>query len=222
MTIPFKTFSRYIQEAGPSSIHLTTNTSQFAEPTANQIPSVADDTYFGGVGFGSAGWGKKNLEPEENPMYRYFNTNISNAAIQTRTAFKLLRATPGLLDDESEEDEDDENSPIGGDRKSFVDKSEEEEGEGEGMSSIPGMNTDALYFGDPGDDETLENIHKAALLKQRRARERWEHMKSWVTSFGLSPEVQSKITTSTTVLGVSTPAILQAMKDQQSSKRETK
>jgi hypothetical protein len=98
---------------------------------------------------------------------------------------------------------------------SFILTGDEGEGELDGDTSggdYSGMTTDALYFGDPGDDETKKNIYRAALAKQKDAQARWKQLKTWVTSFGVDPKIQSKITSSTTVLGVNTPSIMKNLK----------
>ena len=101
---------------------------------------------------------------------------------------------------DGEDDEDDEEDD------------EDDEEDDEELNQIPGINTDALYFGDPGDDETKKNIYRAALAHQKDAQARWNQLKTWVTSFGVDPKIQSKITSTTTVLGVNTPSIMKNLK----------
>lgn len=123
-----------------------------------------------------------------------------------------IRGSSGFGDGEDDEDTED-------DEEDDEDDEDDEEDEDE-LNRIPGMNTDALYFGDPGDDETKKNIYRAAMAHQKDAQARWNQLKTWVTSFGLDPKIQSKITTSTTVLGVNTPAIMKDL--QKNSKKDKK
>ena len=214
MTIPFKTFSKHLAEKAAGNI---ANVSVFDGSVAEKggIFSAGDLASFGG-----AGWGGSNSNPKDNPMYKYFTTNITNANTKTKDTIGLLRATPGLLstaldDDDGSLDDDDGGNETGGLPSFIMTGDEGQEGEG----GYSGMNTDALYFGDPGDDETKKNIYRAAMAHQKDAQARWKQLKTWVTSFGLDPKIQSKITTSTTVLGVNTPSI---MKDLQKNSKKDK
>jgi hypothetical protein len=251
MTISFKTFSKHLTEKASANVSVFDG-------------SVADKGRIFSAGdlasFGTAGWGGINSNPKDNPMYKYFATNISNANTQTKSTLNLLRATPGLMSDVLGDGdgslEDDENETGGlpsfilpgdegqegelggdasgggysgmttssirgssgfGDGEDEDDTDDEEDDEDdeeddEELNQIPGMNTDALYFGDPGDDETKKNIYRAALAHQKDAQARWKQLKTWVTSFGVDPKIQSKITSTTTVLGVNTPSIMKNLK----------
>ena len=208
MTIPFKTFSKHLTEKAAANVSI------FDGEVAGKgkIFSAGDLASFGG-----AGWGGTNSNPKDNLMYKYFATNISNANIKTKLTLNLLRATPGLMSDvlgDGEGSSDDGENETGG-LLSFMLTGDEGEGELDGDASggdYLGMTTDALYFGDPGDDETKKNIYRAALAKQKDAQARWKQLKTWVTSFGVDPKIQSKITSSTTVLGVNTPSIMKNLK----------
>jgi hypothetical protein len=208
MTIPFKLFSKHLTEKAAANVSVFDG----AVADKGRIFSAGDL-----ASFGTAGWGGTNSNPKDNPMYKYFATNISNANTQTKLTFNLLRATPGLMSDvlrDGEGSSDDGENETGG-LPSFILTGDEGEGELDGDASggdYSGMTTDALYFGDPGDDETKKNIYRAALAKQKDAQARWKQLKTWVTSFGVDPKIQSKITSSTTVLGVNTPSIMKNLK----------
>jgi len=209
MTIPFKTFSKHLTEKAGANVSVFDGSEAGGK---GRIFSAGDLASFGG-----AGWGGTNSNPKDNPMYKYFATNISNANTQTKLTLNLLRATPGLMSDvlrDGEGSSDDGGNETGG-LPSFILTGDEGEGELDGDASggdYSGMTTDALYFGDPGDDETKKNIYRAALAKQKDAQARWKQLKTWVTSFGVDPKIQSKITSSTTVLGVNTPSIMKNLK----------
>jgi hypothetical protein len=208
MTIPFKLFSKHLTEKASANVSVFDG----AVADKGRIFSAGDL-----ASFGTAGWGGSNSNPKDNPMYKYFATNISNANIKTKLTLNLLRGTPGLMSDVLRDGEgslDDGENETGG-LPSFILTGDEGEGELDGDASggdYLGMTTDALYFGDPGDDETKKNIYRAALAKQKDAQARWKQLKTWVTSFGVDPKIQSKITSSTTVLGVNTPSIMKNLK----------
>lgn len=223
MTIPFKTFSKHLAEKASANVSVFDGT----VADKGRIFSAGDL-----ASFGAAGWGGSNSNPKDNPMYKYFTTNITNANTKTKDTVNLLKATPGLLstalDDDGSLDDDDGGNETGGLPSFIMPGDEGQEGElggdvGAGSASdgggYLGMTTDALYFGDPGDDETKKNIYRAAMAHQKDAQARWKQLKTWVTSFGLDPKIQSKITTTTTVLGVNTPAI---MKDLQKNSKKDK
>jgi len=255
MTISFKTFSKHLTEKASANVSVFDG----AVADKGRIFSAGDL-----ASFGTAGWGGSNSNPKDNPMYKYFATNISNANTQTKNTLGLLRATPGLMSDvlgdgDGEEDdtntnggqgvifkaiqtgtddqqssgsggysgmttsgirgssgfgdgEDDEDTDDEEDDEDDEEDDEDDEEDDEELNQIPGMNTDALYFGDPGDDETKKNIYRAALAHQKDARARWNQLKTWVTTFGVDPKIQSKITSTTTVLGVNTPSIMKNLK----------
>jgi hypothetical protein len=208
MTIPFKTFSKHLTEKAAANVSVFDG----SEAGKGGIFSAGDI-----ASFGTAGWGGTNSNPKDNPMYKYFATNMSNANIKTKLTLNLLRATPGLMSDvlgDGDGSSDDSGNETGG-LPSFILTGDEGEGVLDGDASgggYSGITTDALYFGDPGDDETKKNIYRAALAKQKDAQARWKQLKTWVTSFGVDPKIQSKITTSTTVLGVNTPSIMKNLK----------
>jgi hypothetical protein len=252
MTIPFKTFSKHLTEKAAGNVSVFDG--QVADK--GRIFSAGDLASFGG-----AGWGGSNSNPKDNPMYKYFAANISNANTQTKSTLNLLRATPGLMSDvlgDGDGDEEGDTNTNGGqgvifkaiqtgtddqqssgsggysgmttsgirgssgfgdgeddedtDDEEDDEDDEDDEEDDEELNQIPGMNTDALYFGDPGDDETKKNIYRAALAHQKDAQARWKQLKTWVTSFGVDPKIQSKITSTTTVLGVNTPSIMKNLK----------
>jgi hypothetical protein len=125
--------------------------------------------------------------------------------LQTKNTLGLLRATPGLLPTENGEDEGN------GDESRIIFKLQMQDGddsEADGSNAYTGMNTDALYFGDPGDDEQMETIYKTALYRQQEAQQRWKKLKNWIKSIGVDPTIQSKIASPTAVLSINTPAIM--------------
>jgi hypothetical protein len=228
MTIPFKTFSKHLTEKASANVSVFDG----AVADKGRIFSAGDL-----ASFGAAGWGGSSSNPKDNPMYKYFATNISNANIKTKLTLNLLRATPGLMSDvlgDGDGSLDNDGGNETGGLPSFIlpgDDGEEGElggdviggsvsgggsvsdgGSVSGGGGYSGMTTDALYFGDPGDDETKKNIYRAALAHQKDAQARWKQLKTWVTSFGVDPKIQSKITSSTTVLGVNTPSVMKNLK----------
>ena len=160
--------------------------------------------------FGAKGWGRTNSKGStskgstDNPMQTYFNNNSNSSKLQTKNTLALLRATPGLLPTENGEDEGN------GDESRIIFKLQMQDGDSEtdGSDANTGMTTDALYFGDPGDDEQMEVIYKNALYRQQEAQQRWKKLKNWIKSVGVDPSIQSKIASPTAVLSINTPAIM--------------
>jgi hypothetical protein len=206
MTVSFKTFSKNIIEA-----NATQNISVFKGDLSvigkGAIVSVGADV----ASFGAVGWGRTNSKGStskgrtDNPMQTYFNNNSNSSKLQTKNTLGLLRATPGLLPTENGEDEGN------GDESRIIFKLQMQDGddsEADGSNAYTGMNTDALYFGDPGDDEQMETIYKTALYRQQEAQQRWKKLKNWIKSIGVDPNIQSKIASPTAVLSINTPAIM--------------
>jgi hypothetical protein len=210
MTVSFKTFSENIIEA-----NATQNISVFNDLSPigkGAIVSVGSDV----ASFGAVGWGRTNSKGStskgstskgrtDNPMQTYFNNNSNSSKLQTKNTLGLLRATPGLLPTENGEDEGN------GDESRIIFKLQMQDGddsEADGSNAYTGMNTDALYFGDPGDDEQMETIYKTALYRQQEAQQRWKKLKNWIKSIGVDPSIQSKIASPTAVLSINTPAIM--------------
>jgi hypothetical protein len=206
MTVSFKTFSKNIIEA-----NATQNISVFKGDLSvigkGAIVSVGADV----ASFGAVGWGRTNSKGStskgrtDNPMQTYFNNNSNSSKLQTKNTLALLRATPGLLPTENGEDEGN------GDESRIIFKLQMQDGddsEADGSNAYTGMNTDALYFGDPGDDEQMETIYKTALYRQQEAQQRWKKLKNWIKSIGVDPNIQSKIASPTAVLSINTPAIM--------------
>lgn len=205
MTISFKTFSENIIEA-----NATQNLSVFNDLSAigkGAIVSVGADV----ASFGAVGWGRTNNKgnAKDSPMQSYFNNNSNSSKLQTKNTLALLRATPGLLPTKTGEDagEDEGN----GDESPIIFKLQMQDGDGseaDGSNAYTGMTTDALYFGDPGDDEQMETIYKTALYRHQEAQQRWKKLKNWIKSVGVDPSIQSKIASPTAVLSINTPAIM--------------
>jgi len=205
MTVSFKTFSENIIEA-----NATQNLSVFNDLSAigkGAIFSVGADV----ASFGAVGWGRTNSKGStskgstDNPMQTYFNNNSNSSKLQTKNTLALLRATPGLLPTKTGEDEGN------GDESPIIFKLQMQDGDGseaDGSNAYTGMTTDALYFGDPGDDEQMETIYKTALYRQQEAQQRWKKLKNWIKSVGVDPSIQSKIASPTAVLSINTPAIM--------------
>jgi hypothetical protein len=253
MTVPFKTFSKNIAEFKAA------NNSQFElDVGLGGLKSIENSSFFGGVSFGVGGYAGTSSDAKDNPMYKYFNTNIDSSKLKTRGTINLLKATPGLLstglDGEGDggEGTEDDTSQGSGSFKFFaksgddetgqdtqassgymgmttgsiggghlgVDPDEDEdedEGEDEGEDEedkIPGMDTDALYFGGDGDYDTIKTIHLSALSHQKHAQARWQHLKQWVNSFGVDPNIQSKIADTKAVVGINAPAYVKHIKKQ--------
>ena len=205
MTISFKAFSTNIIEAnaivnvsiaGVDSIAIGGKTSM----------ALGSDV----SAFGAKGWGRTNSKGNtDSPMQSYFTNNSNSSKLQTKNTLALLRATPGLLPTKTGEDagEDEGN----GDESPIIFKLQMQDGDGseaDGSNTNTGMTTDALYFGDPGDDEQMETIYKTALYRQQEAQQRWKQLKNWIKSIGVDPSIQSKIASPTAVLSINTPAIM--------------
>ena len=205
MTISFKTFSENIIEANATqNVSVYSGTSEIGK---GAIVSVGGDV----ASFGAVGWGRTNSKGStskgstDNPMQTYFNNNSNSSKLQTKNTLGLLRATPGLLPTENGEDEGN------GDESRTIFKLQMQDGDGseaDGSNAYTGMTTDALYFGDPGDDEQMETIYKTALYRQQEAQQRWKKLKNWIKSVGVDPSIQSKIASPTAVLSINTPAIM--------------
>lgn len=204
MTVSFKTFSENIIEA-----NATQNLSVFNDLSTigkGAIVSVGADV----ASFGAVGWGRTNSKGStskgstDNPMQTYFNNNSNSSKLQTKNTLALLRATPGLLPTKTGEDEGN------GDESPIIFKLQMQDGDSEadGSNAYTGMTTDALYFGDPGDDEQMETIYKTALYRHQEAQQRWKKLKNWIKSIGVDPSIQSKIASPTAVLSINTPAIM--------------
>lgn len=202
MTISFKTFSTHIIEANA-----------IANVSIVGVDSIIGGKTFMALGsdvsaFGAKGWGRTNSKGStDSPMQSYFNNNSNSSKLQTKNTLALLRATPGLLTTKTGEDagEDEGN----GDESGIIFKLKTDgDSETDGSDVNTGMTTDALYFGDPGDDEQMETIYKTALYRQQEAQQRWKKLKNWIKSVGVDPSIQSKIASPTAVLSINTPAIM--------------
>ena len=156
--------------------------------------------------FGAKGWGRTNSKGNtDSPMQSYFNNNSNSSKLHTKNTLALLRATPGLFPTKTGEDEGN------GDESPIIFKLQKQDGDGsesDGSNANTGMTTDALYFGDPGDEEKMEVIYKTALYHQQEAQRRWKKLKNWIKSVGVDPSIQSKIASPTAVLSINTPAIM--------------
>ena len=199
MTISFKAFSENIIGA-----NATQNLSVFNDLSSigkGAIVSVGGDV----ASFGAVGWGRTNSKGNiDSPMQSYFNNNSNSSKLHTKNTLALLRATPGLFPTKKGEDKGNGDES----RIAFI-KTITDTENNEGDSNInTGMTTDALYFGDPGDDEKLEVIYKNALYHQQDAQRRWKLLKNWIKSVGVDPSIQSKIASPTAVLSINTPAIM--------------
>lgn len=202
MTISFKTFSTHIIEANAiANVSIVGVDSIIGGKTSMALGSDVS-------AFGAKGWGRTNSKGStDSPMQSYFNNNSNSSKLQTKNTLALLRATPGLLPTKTGEDagEDEGN----GDESGIIFKLKTDgDSETDGSDVNTGMTTDALYFGDPGDDEQMETIYKTALYRHQEAQQRWKKLKNWIKSVGVDPSIQSKIASPTAVLSINTPAIM--------------
>ena len=204
MTISFKAFSTNIIEANAIvNVSIAGVDSIIGGKTTMALGSDVS-------AFGAKGWGRTNSKGNtDSPMQSYFTNNSNSSKLQTKNTLALLRATPGLLPTKTGEDagEDEGN----GDESPIIFKLQMQDGDGseaDGSNTNTGMTTDALYFGDPGDDEQMEVIYKTALYRHQEAQQRWKKLKNWIKSIGVDPSIQSKIASPTAVLSINTPAIM--------------